>query len=66
MQLLQISEYSNRIFQKAIDFFVIIEYTISAGRDALYTYDTELAFKRYVISSVIGSRLRAAFFVEEF
>lgn len=54
-------------FEKSIVFQKIISYNIDTGRDALYTCDTELTFKRYVISSVIGSRLRAAlFFVKEF
>jgi len=36
---------------KSIDFFIISAYTNIAGRDTLYTCETELTFKRYVISS---------------
>ena len=31
----------------------MIAYNIVAGRDTLYTHDIELAFKRYVISSIM-------------
>lgn len=38
-----------------IEFLVLIVYNMDAGRDTLYTHDIELAFKRYVISSIMGS-----------
>lgn len=39
---------------KIVDFFKDIAYTYIAGRDTLYTRVTELAFKRHVMSSVMG------------
>ena len=35
--------------------FLDVVYNIGADRDTLYTHDIELAFKRYVISSIMGS-----------
>ena len=48
----------------AYDRNVAVE-VIDAGSNALYTRVTELTFKRHVMSSATGSRLRAAFFVHE-
>ena len=45
-----------------IDYTRKMRYNIIAGRDTLYTYETELTFKRSVSSPDIGSRLWAAFF----
>lgn len=50
-------------FSSTVDKMEARRYTVGAGRNALYTRVTELAFKRHVMSSATGSRLRAAFFV---
>lgn len=48
-------------FWKVVAFLETVVYNIDAGRNALYTRGTELAFKRYAIAPDTGSRLRAVF-----
>lgn len=51
-------------FVKYIDFYTKIAYYNFAGRDTLYTCESELTFKRYVISSDTGLPLWQFFFVQ--
>lgn len=47
-----------KVYINFIAFFPIVVYNVVAGRDTLYTHDIELAFKRYVISSIMRPPLR--------
>lgn len=50
------------IFLKVCCIFKKHCYNINAGRNTLYTHETELTFKRHVMSSDMGeSRRKAAF-----
>ena len=50
---------------KIVDFHADIVYNIIAGKDALYTHDTEFTFKRHVMSSVMRTAVRRFFFFKE-